>query len=382
MIHVCLTFPVMKIAFLCGSLEPGRDGVGDYTRRLAAELLKQGSSTIVVALNDTYVAQKITGEQELENCQVSVMRIPAAWSEKQRFSAAKCWIENFNPDWISLQFVPYAFHAGGVPLAFAFHLKQLVGWRRLHIMFHEIWIGADSIWALKEKLIAFLQKRIIAQLLSLVEHPVVHTHLPFYLYALKEVGCEAHRLALFSNIPATAFQLAMPGKPVVTIGLFSQISNANTVIDFIKSLAEDVAHSGRNLRIILIGGSEDRVKEFILRLRFFEVNIITTGFVDAHQVSEALSQCDLGLTPVPRHGLGKSGSVAAFIAHGVPVAAPVVHAGHDAQEIGFFSAALQATVVLNPLSDEIQRAQVSISAAREEIQVAAVARKFLQDIQP
>lgn len=27
----------MTILFLCGSLEPGRDGVGDYTRRLAGD---------------------------------------------------------------------------------------------------------------------------------------------------------------------------------------------------------------------------------------------------------------------------------------------------------------------------------------------------------
>ena len=32
----------MKIVFICGCLEPGKDGVGDYTRRLSAELIDHG----------------------------------------------------------------------------------------------------------------------------------------------------------------------------------------------------------------------------------------------------------------------------------------------------------------------------------------------------
>ena len=32
----------MKITFICGSLNPGQDGVGDYTRRLAAQLALDG----------------------------------------------------------------------------------------------------------------------------------------------------------------------------------------------------------------------------------------------------------------------------------------------------------------------------------------------------
>ena len=30
----------MNLLFICGSLEPGKDGVGDYIRRLSSELLQ------------------------------------------------------------------------------------------------------------------------------------------------------------------------------------------------------------------------------------------------------------------------------------------------------------------------------------------------------
>jgi hypothetical protein len=54
----------MKIIFLCGSLEPGCDGVGDYTRRLAGELIKQGHHIAAVALNDQYLQEEFTGMQQ------------------------------------------------------------------------------------------------------------------------------------------------------------------------------------------------------------------------------------------------------------------------------------------------------------------------------
>ena len=42
----------MKILFFCGSAEPGKDGVGDYTRRLCGELLRIGHETQILSLFD------------------------------------------------------------------------------------------------------------------------------------------------------------------------------------------------------------------------------------------------------------------------------------------------------------------------------------------
>ena len=48
----------MKIAFLCGSLEPGFDGVGDYVRMLASEVIVQGHQAVIVAINDTHLKKE------------------------------------------------------------------------------------------------------------------------------------------------------------------------------------------------------------------------------------------------------------------------------------------------------------------------------------
>jgi hypothetical protein len=42
----------MKIVFVCGSVEIGRDGVGDYTRQLGLELLNQGHEVRIIGIND------------------------------------------------------------------------------------------------------------------------------------------------------------------------------------------------------------------------------------------------------------------------------------------------------------------------------------------
>jgi hypothetical protein len=40
----------LNIVFLCGSLQPGRDGVGVYTRRLAGEVIRQGHQASIISL--------------------------------------------------------------------------------------------------------------------------------------------------------------------------------------------------------------------------------------------------------------------------------------------------------------------------------------------
>src|SRR3974390_3291412 len=100
----------MKIAFLCSSLEPGRDGVGDYTRRLAGELIRQGHPCILTGLNDALISDAVTGSQEVEQTQVPALRLPDSMPWLERARRAREWLCGFGPDWYSLQFVPFGFH--------------------------------------------------------------------------------------------------------------------------------------------------------------------------------------------------------------------------------------------------------------------------------
>jgi hypothetical protein len=41
----------MKLLFITGCLEPGKDGVGDYTRELATECARRGHAVFLISLN-------------------------------------------------------------------------------------------------------------------------------------------------------------------------------------------------------------------------------------------------------------------------------------------------------------------------------------------
>jgi hypothetical protein len=66
----------MKIIFICGSLEPGQDGVGDYVRRLAAELILKQNEVSIIALYDKNV-KRLRGEMQYDNgIQIPILRLP------------------------------------------------------------------------------------------------------------------------------------------------------------------------------------------------------------------------------------------------------------------------------------------------------------------
>src|SRR6187431_2304146 len=99
----------MKIIFFCGSAEPGKDGVGDYTRRFCGELIRKGHEVQILALCDYQVISFTADHQDVEKTTVLVNRIPISTANSQRFIWSQDILNEFQPDWISLQFVPYSF---------------------------------------------------------------------------------------------------------------------------------------------------------------------------------------------------------------------------------------------------------------------------------
>jgi hypothetical protein len=104
----------MKILFLCGSLEPGKDGVGDYTRRLAGELIRQGHNASIISLNDRFIDTVLQTAQESDGTNVTVLRLPAVLLNKDKYNAVENYINSFTPDWVSLQYVPHSFNKYGL----------------------------------------------------------------------------------------------------------------------------------------------------------------------------------------------------------------------------------------------------------------------------
>ncbi|HMC86673.1 MAG TPA: hypothetical protein VKI61_14195, partial [Chitinophagaceae bacterium] len=182
----------MKIIFVCGSLEHGRDGVGDYTERLASELTLQGHKVGLLSLNDQYLKQEIESTKQFDGCLSPIkLRLPSILPTKKRFKKAKAWINDFNPDWISLQFVIFSFHPKGLPFGLSKRLLNLGKEKRWHIMFHELWLGMDLNATKKNKLWGWLQMKIIRKVLADIKPLLIHTQSRLYQAQLAKLGFDS-----------------------------------------------------------------------------------------------------------------------------------------------------------------------------------------------
>ncbi len=166
----------MKILFICGSLEPGKDGVGDYTRKLAAELQKQDIGVSVIAFNDRFVEENMVEHTQTdENEVIQVTRFSPGASIKLKREYIEQLIQKSGFDWISLQYVPYGFNKKGVPFYLPKSLEQLSTKINWHIMFHETWIGMSVLSPFMHRVYGYFQQHIIAALIKKLKPKVITT---------------------------------------------------------------------------------------------------------------------------------------------------------------------------------------------------------------
>jgi hypothetical protein len=372
----------MKIVFLCGCLEPGRDGVGDYTRQLAAELIKQGHIVSAIALNDKY--QKISKEENYSgDSGFKFLRLSSDLPNKERLKYTADWINSFDPEWLSLQFVPYSFNKKGLPFDLGINLKKIGKHRKWHIMFHELYIGTDG-KGLKTKIISASQKFIIKQLIVCLKPAITHTHLPFYFNILKNWTKPVFVLPVFSNIPfIESPNHEINYKMTFRIGIFSHISAEEPLLEFLLKLKPLILETETEIEIVLIGGKSGEnssVKQIIETHLNMPGCVINKGFLDAEELSYLLQTCTLGITPLPRHSLGKSGSVAAFLSHGIPVAAPVTLKGFEPDDIGFQSAELRDAILTIPDLNELKRIRQKIDRHKQVISLSEISNDFIETL--
>ena len=130
----------MRVLFLCGSLEPGHDGVGDYTRALAGALNALGVTTRIISIMDRNTKSIREEIQTSRKQKVRVVRLSRMLSFEVRKSEYDKIVTDFNPDYISLQYVPYAFSPKGIPFDLPRFLKIQKSSHKWHFMIHEAYV--------------------------------------------------------------------------------------------------------------------------------------------------------------------------------------------------------------------------------------------------
>jgi hypothetical protein len=316
----------MKIIFLCGSLEPGHDGVGDYTRRLAGVLLQHGHQVAAIALNDKKVTEIVEGTQQAEDNHLTMLRIPGNQPADVRYAKAKNWIKNFGPDLLSLQFVPYSFHQKGVPFGLDQQLFNIYPEGMWHIMFHELWVGASGI---KQRLISWAQQYIIKKCIKKLKPAVIHVSIPLNQQRIKAMGFKSNVLGLFGNISKAAYLANLPyatDAGVKKVLYFGGPPRTGFLEQVLNGLQVFCQRSELPVNIVLVSGTSKAKDDFLNLLNnkvgAYKGTVTDCGFVEESLLSSLMSTCNAGIIRSDPKYIGKSGSAISMLEHGLPIWMP------------------------------------------------------------
>ena len=312
----------MRLLFLCSSLEPGRDGVGDYTRSLAYECAQLGHTCALVALSDPHVSAPV---EAAEPGGLATLRLPANGD----MESAVAFREHFAPDWISLQLVAYGLHPKGLLFTATSRLHAVIGSTRLHLMLHELWLGNDAAPRLRHRAIGWLQKTSLRRMLATLRPAIVATTNPVYAALLQTIGVEAEIEPLFGNIPIALFEplpqpiaaCHSPGKTWLGV-FFGGLYREWKPEPFFGRLGRAAEKAGRRVILAQLGhaGAEgDEVWAELERNHASHFRFLKLGPQPARAISAVLQAADFGIAASPWTLIGKSGSAAVMLEHGLPV---------------------------------------------------------------
>ncbi len=317
----------MRIAFLLGGL--GLGGVADYTRLLAGALRAHGVESLIIALADrerAAVASEVSADARM-------LALPAGLPWRARVAAAEAALADFDPDWVSLQFVPFAFNRKGIVALEGRWLARLLAGRRVHLMVHELWVEPlPRPVGPRRRLLRWMQRAAILRLLERTRPELVHTSNEVYRQLLGAAGVAAGLLPLFGNVPVEArpdrgwLEQALsaaghdPARRPMLFGFFGGIAPQWEGTDLFSRLSRTLERMGRE-GVVLSAGAAGALEERmdLWRRRHPRLGFLALGIQPAERISCYLQALDAGLTSYPQALIGKSSSVVAMLEHGVPV---------------------------------------------------------------
>jgi hypothetical protein len=309
----------MKIVFLCGSLEPGRDGVGDYIRRLGGAIAKEGHQVAIVAIKDYYAKEAVESVQTSEGSALKVLRVPRLFSAKETTDLIKNFVNEFSPDWISLQFVLYAYHEKGIPMYLPELLKTIGRHKKWHFMFHEIWVGINKGAPLKLTLLGVIQKQFIKSIIKRIKPAVIHTQSNLYKGYLKNLGFESSFLPLFSNIPKVVALDKSGRNGHIDLVMFGTIHPNAPVEQFAKEMSDYSIKHSESVRLSLVGLCGPEETRWKKAFETLGMKVSVYGPQSVEKISEVLGNSTYGVSTSAFPMIEKSGTVVAMLDHGLPV---------------------------------------------------------------
>jgi hypothetical protein len=327
----------MRIIFICSGIEPGHDGVGDYIRRLAGELSHLGHMVGAVATNDAGIDATGEEQQGTEEAPFAVLRLPRSLASRERIAQTVRWIGEFQPDWISLQFVCFGFDPKGLVSSWIPFFSELCGAYRVHWMFHELWVRNEKGLPWYYGPWGWLQRRQMLKLHRRLSPLVTHTSNKCYARMLKERAINAEILPLSGNIPISREREWWPEIERVTgilppsradwlvFGIFGTIHWQWLSEDWFVGILRWALENRRVVAMLGIGRlseSSGKLWEKLKAQYSDEAGFHHFGEQSPARISQYLSFLDYGVATGRASMAGKSGTIAAMLEHGKEVLVP------------------------------------------------------------
>lgn len=322
----------MKLAFLCSSLAPGRDGVGDYVRQLAAACAQFGHVCLIVALHDRHLSATAALIQRNGEVRFSAS---LDWSKRQRM--LHDLLKEFEPHWVSWQMVPYGFDPKGIlPAGFFNLMKAARPWSN-HVMLHELWLGLAEADRLRPRLIGALQRRKLLLFLRRLRPVCLHTTNSAYQLALAHHGWPAEILPLFGNMPVSTVKpylaraeladlvgSSLPPEPRWVGAIFGTIHpqwKPEATLAFLRAASVEGRRPICLVGVGRAGAHGDRLLEQLAREKN-GIRVFPVGAQPPEKIARLMRAADFGIATHPWALIEKSGTTATLLEHGLPVLVP------------------------------------------------------------
>jgi hypothetical protein len=206
----------------------------------------------------------------------------------------------------------------------------------LHIMFHELWVGAELGASWKHRLLGPLQRLAIQKCLQRLQPRKVHASNPTYVALLRQAGVPSSRLPIASGIPLTdqtgpwiERELLSHGISIDTVHrrnyvLFGHFGTLHSVWppEPLLSLMVVACHRLGKKPLLLgvgrLGEGQLLWNQIAFRYRG-RMAMVHLGVRSDQEISQFFNILDYGIAATPWQIIGKSSVAVAMLEHGLPV---------------------------------------------------------------
>ena len=296
----------MNITLIAAALPPQLDGIGDYTAQLAKELAR---ATCVSVLTCT----------EQPHTPLPDVKIVPAFDPIKPETCARlpALIQSEAPDWVVLQYQPFAYGKWGLnlylPRALA-QLKKQSPRTRFALMVHEPFVPIES-W--KRAIMTTWQRWQLWRLGQSAD--IVFFSIDPWAQRFRKwfPGKPTLHLPVGSSIPAVAIsaqearaRLGIVAETLV-LGFFGTV-HASRLLDYVYDAAAAIRDSGQQVRVLYMGPHGHAVRQAM-----GDIPLLAEGPLEAEEISRRFAALDIYLAAFDDGISTRRTSLMTALQHGV-----------------------------------------------------------------